>query len=80
MTFLSIVRTKGQGPLEDWHGVSEPLEPDETGGVGMEGIELGVEQLASLVEMRDGRRAVPLPVFQHRQHGVTRRIAGTKLE
>ena len=80
VTFPWIIRAESQGPLEDGGGFVEPLEPGEAGGVSMEGIELGIEQLARLVEMRDGRRAVPLPVFQHRQHGVSGWIAGTQLQ
>ena len=80
VTFLWIIRAESQGPLKNGSGFVEPLELCEAGGVGMEGIELGIEQLARLVEMRDRRRAVPVPVFQHRQHGVTGWIAGTQLQ
>ena len=80
VTLPWIIRAESQGPLKNGGGFVEPLEPGEAGGVGMEGIELGIEQPARLVEMGDRRRAVPLPVFQHRQHGVSGWIAGTQLQ
>ena len=79
VAFLWIIRAQSHGPLKDGGGFVEPLEPGEAGGVGVERVELGVEQLARLGEMRHGRRAVPLPVLQHRQHRVTGWIARAQL-
>ena len=80
MTFPWIIRAESHGPLKNGGGFVEPLEPGQAGGVGVQGIELGIEQPARLVEVGDRRRAVPLPVFQHRQHGVGGGIAGTQLQ
>jgi hypothetical protein len=80
MAFARIVRAQDQGPLQGGCRVVEPLEPHEADGVGMEGVELGIEQLACLGEVRDGRRAVSFPVLEHRQHCVTSGFAGSELE
>ena len=46
----------------------------------MQRVELGIQELAGVFEMSDGRLAIAVAVLQHRQHGVARRIVRTQVQ
>ena len=73
-----IVRLKRHRPLKHADGAIELFQADEAGCVCMQSVELGIDEGAGLLEMRDGILTIALPVFQHRQHGVAGRIGGTQ--
>ena len=48
--------------------------------MGVQGIELRLDQRAGLLEMRDGGSAIALAVLQHGEHRVRRPIVGTQAQ
>src|SRR6185437_4903231 len=52
------------------------LEPHQARGIGMQRIELGIDQRPGLFKVTGCGCTVPPLVLQHRQHGMTGRITG----
>ena len=80
MPLLPIIRAKSYGALEDFYRPIELFELYQAGGVGMQRIELRVNQLTRLFKMTGRSSTVSVPVLQYSQHGMACGIAGTQLQ
>ena len=74
-----IVGTKRDRALKHRRGLVEPLQPDEARAVGVQRVELRVEERAGLLEVADRRLALAVAVLEDGEHRVGGRIVGAQL-